>query len=91
MPQKFKKSADNLPSELTRHQKVGVFVDAQNMYHSARNLYSKKVNFAEILKSAVSGRRLIRAFAYVVRTKTGEEKPFFEAKAPGFRIPGSGF
>jgi uncharacterized LabA/DUF88 family protein len=28
---------------------------------------------------AVSERSLIRAFAYVVRTKTGEEKPFFEA------------
>jgi len=49
------------------------------MYHSAKNLYGKKVNFAEILKAAVSERKLIRAFAYVVRTKTGEEKPFFEA------------
>ena len=29
--------------------------------------------------SAVGERQLIRAFAYVVRTKTGEEKPFFEA------------
>jgi uncharacterized protein (TIGR00288 family) len=49
------------------------------MYHSAKNLYQAKVNFAEILKEAISGRKLIRAFAYVVRTKTGEEKPFFEA------------
>ena len=54
-------------------------IDVQNMYHSAKNLYGKKVNFAEILKAAVSERKLIRAFAYVVRTKTGEEKPFFEA------------
>ena len=54
-------------------------IDVQNMYHSAKNLYRAKANFAEILKSAVSERRLIRAFAYVVRTKTGEEKPFFDA------------
>ena len=54
-------------------------IDVQNMYHSAKNLYKAKVNFAEILKLAVGGRKLIRAFAYVVRTKTGEEKPFFEA------------
>ena len=62
-----------------KEQRVAVFIDVQNMYHSAKNLYQAKVNFAEILKLAVSGRKLIRAFAYVVRTKTGEEKPFFEA------------
>jgi len=60
-------------------QRVGVLIDVQNLYHSAKNLYGAKVNFREILKSAVSGRNLIRAFAYVVRTKTGEEKSFFDA------------
>lgn len=58
---------------------MAILIDVQNMYHSAKNLYKAKVNFAEILRLAVSGRQLIRAFAYVVRTKTGEEKPFFEA------------
>ncbi len=60
-------------------QRVAVLIDVQNLYHSAKNLYQSRVNFQEILKSSVSGRNLIRAFAYVVRTKTGEEKPFFEA------------
>ncbi len=60
-------------------QRVGVLIDVQNMYHSAKNLYSARVNFQEILKLAVSGRSLIRVFAYVVSTKTGEEKPFFDA------------
>ena len=60
-------------------QRVAVLIDVQNLYHSAKNLYQAKVNFGEILKLAVSKRNLIRAFAYVVRTKTGEEKPFFEA------------
>lgn len=66
---------------LPRHkeQKVAVLIDIQNLYHSAKNLYRAKVNFKEILKLAVGGRRLIRAFGYVVRTKTGEEKPFFGA------------
>ena len=62
-----------------KEQRVVVLIDVQNMYHSAKNLYRAKANFAEILKSAVSERRLIRAFAYVVRTKTVEEKPFFDA------------
>jgi uncharacterized protein (TIGR00288 family) len=60
-------------------QRVGVLIDVQNLYHSAKNLHGARVNFREILKLAISGRNLIRVFAYVVRTKTGEEKPFFEA------------
>lgn len=60
-------------------QRVCVLIDVQNLYHSAKNLYSARVNFGEILKTAVAKRSLIRAFAYVVRTKTGEEKPFFDA------------
>lgn len=62
-----------------KDQRVSVFIDVQNLYHSAKNLYQARVNFREILKVAVAGRRLVRSFAYVVRTKTGEEKPFFDA------------
>ncbi len=60
-------------------QRVGVFIDTQNMYYSARNLFNAHVSFKNIVEAAVADRRLIRAIAYVVRTKTGEEKPFFEA------------
>jgi uncharacterized LabA/DUF88 family protein len=60
-------------------QRVGVFIDVQNMYYSAKNLYDARVNFANILETAVAGRKLIRAIAYVVKTKTGEERTFFEA------------
>jgi len=60
-------------------QRISVFIDAQNLYHSAKNLYQSRVDFREVLKFAVGERTLIRAFAYAVKTKTGEEKPFFEA------------
>lgn len=60
-------------------QRVGVLVDVSNMYHSAKNLYRKRVNFKEVLKEAVAGRKLIRATAYVIRTESEEESPFFEA------------
>lgn len=62
-----------------KEQRVEVLIDVQNLYYSARNLYQSKVNFGEVLKTAVAGRKFIRAFGYVVRTKTGEEKPFFDA------------
>ena len=60
-------------------QSVGIFIDAQNLYHSAKNLYKSKVNFAEILEEAVADRMLIRAVAYVITTESGEESTFFEA------------
>ncbi|MEK9151892.1 MAG: NYN domain-containing protein [Patescibacteria group bacterium] len=61
-----------------KSQRVGVFIDVQNMYYSAKNLYNCKVNFGGILETAVADRQLIRAIAYVVKA-TGEEKPFFDA------------
>jgi len=60
------------------NQKVGVFIDASNMYFSAQNLYHKNVNFKTILKTAVSDRKLIRAFAYVIESDTKKEKEFFK-------------
>lgn len=62
------------------HQRVGIFIDVQNIYHSARNLFQARVNFQELIKTLVSERHLIRAMAYVVKSETalGEES-FFEA------------
>lgn len=60
-------------------QRVAVFIDTQNLYHSAKNLYKSKVNFAGVLDAALGGRKLIRALSYVVNTESGEELPFFEA------------
>jgi len=62
-----------------KEQRVIVLIDVQNLYYSAKNLYRKKVNFGAILKEAISERKLIRAFAYVVKTKSGTEESFFKA------------
>lgn len=62
-------------------QRVAVFIDTQNLYHSAKNIYHARVNFGNVLKDAVAGRRLVRARAYAVTTESGEEKGFFEALA----------
>src|SRR3989338_2792889 len=62
-------------------QRVGVLIDTQNLYHSAKNLYHARVNFGNVLKDCVSGRSLIRARAYVVTTETAEEGAFFDALA----------
>ena len=63
-----------------KEQRVAIFIDAQNLYHSAKHLYDdSRVNFANILADTVADRKLIRAMAYVISTKTGEESSFFEA------------
>ena len=74
---------------MTQHkqQRVGVFVDVQNLYYSARNLYGAKVNFREILREGVKGRRLIRAIAYVIKADVKDEKNFFDALSNmGFEV-----
>lgn len=64
---------------INKEQRVGVFVDVQNLYYSAKNLYNAKVNFAAVLREAVAGRKLVRAIAYVIKADIKEEKSFFDA------------
>jgi len=72
-----------------KEQKVAVFVDVQNMYYSAKNLYSSKVDFGKVLQVAIAGRKLIRAFAYVIKADVGAEKEFFGAlEKIGFEVRG---
>ncbi|MBN2885056.1 NYN domain-containing protein [Patescibacteria group bacterium] len=70
-----------------KEQRVGILVDVANMYHSAKNLYSRRVNFKEILTKAVADRKLIRATAYVIHSESEEETAFFEALSQqGFEV-----
>ncbi len=68
-----------MPGAQHKEQRVAVFVDVQNMYYSAKHLYKAKVNFREILREAVKGRKLVRAIAYVVKADIKYEENFFEA------------
>lgn len=77
------KKVDTIRTE----QRVGVFIDVQNMFYSAKNIYGKKVNFANVLKDVVNKRKLIRAIAYVIKADELKEKTFFEAlRNIGFEV-----
>ncbi|MFH1837885.1 MAG: NYN domain-containing protein [Candidatus Kuenenbacteria bacterium] len=70
-----------------KEQRIGVFVDVQNMYHSAKNLYQARVNFDKILEIAIAERKLIRAIAYVIKSQAIEEQGFFDAlQKQGFEL-----
>ncbi len=60
-------------------QRVGIFIDTQNIYHSAKNIHHAKANFGAIVKDALDGRVLVRAIAYVASTESGDEGAFFDA------------
>ena len=70
-----------------KEQRIGIFVDVQNMYYSAKYLHKAKANFKAILKEAVRGRQLIRAIAYVIKADVKDETNFFEAlKGFGYEV-----
>ncbi len=63
-----------------KDQRVGIFIDIQNLYHSSKHLYGARVNYRELIKELVAGRQLIRAIGYVVKSETAlGEASFFEA------------
>jgi uncharacterized LabA/DUF88 family protein len=58
-----------------KSERVGVFVDVQNVYYAARKLKGK-LDFDALLRAAVKERRLIRATAYVVESKETDQSQF---------------
>ncbi len=66
--------------------RVGILIDVQNIYHSAKHLHGSRVNFRELIRMAVGDRFLVRALAYVVKSEgivpdaeVRGEASFFEA------------
>ncbi|HVO28625.1 MAG TPA: NYN domain-containing protein [Candidatus Paceibacterota bacterium] len=68
------------------NQRVGIFVDVQNLYHSAKNLYHGRVNYTELMKHLVGDRQLIRAMAYVVKSEGVEPQHFDRQHAGAARV-----
>src|SRR3989344_3716286 len=54
-------------------QRIAIFIDVQNLYHSAKNIFKARVNFENLIKTAIHDRQLVRIFAYVVKSETGED------------------
>lgn len=68
-------------------QRVGVFVDVQNLFYSARALHHGKMNFKKLLETIVGGRELTRAIAYIVQKQDSDQSGFVDAlKRLGYEI-----
>lgn len=60
------------------NQRLGVFVDVQNLFYSARALHHSKMNFKKLLEYIVHGRKLTRAIAYIVQKTDVNQSSFIE-------------
>ena len=54
-------------------ERVAVFVDGANLYHSIKNYYKGVLDYARLLSAAVGDRKLLRATFYIVEKQETEE------------------
>lgn len=68
-------------------QRVGIFLDTANIYHSVKHLHKGNVNFLKLIKLLVNDRVLIRATAYTISADPNKEKDFLIAlEKSGFKV-----
>ena len=65
-------------AKYSRYQRVGVFVDVQNMFYSAKSIKNSKLDFSKLMTKAVRGRQLIRAISYVVDAPDVDQTQFID-------------
>lgn len=70
MSEQFQASAFEWPE-----QRVALFVDTQNLYHSARENAGRNVDYETLLQAAGRGRRMVQANAYAVE-REGDSTAF---------------
>lgn len=72
---------------LSDRVRVGVFVDVQNMFYSAREYYGGKLDFEKFLAYAVRGRDLVLAVAYLVQAEDVDQSAFISVlEHMGFKV-----
>ncbi|HZI95525.1 MAG TPA: NYN domain-containing protein [Patescibacteria group bacterium] len=63
------------PAGVQEQDRVGLFVDVQNMYYAARQL-NARLDFGALMAAASRQRRLVRAIAYVVQNRDIDQSGF---------------
>ncbi len=54
-------------------EKVAVFIDGANLYHSIKSYYKGILDYGVLLDAAVEGRKLLRATFYIVEKQEADE------------------
>ena len=68
-------------------QRLGIFVDVQNMFYSAKALHQSKIDYSKLLQEIITNRDPVRAIAYVVHKVDVDQSSFTDAlKRLGYEI-----
>ncbi|CAA9444880.1 MAG: hypothetical protein AVDCRST_MAG28-600 [uncultured Rubrobacteraceae bacterium] len=67
------RSAVGTLGRLDAMEKVAVFVDGANLYHSIKSYYKGILDYGVLLDAAVGGRKLLRATFYIVEKQEPDE------------------
>jgi uncharacterized LabA/DUF88 family protein len=65
-------------------EKVAVFVDGANLYHSIKSYYKGILDYGVLLEAAVGNRKLLRATFYIVEKQEADENPGGSSGARSF-------
>jgi len=74
-------TGSNPPGHMARTfpQRLGILVDVQNMFYSAKLLHQSKVDYGRLLREITGTRHLVRAIAYIVHKPDVNQAGFHEA------------
>ena len=56
-----------LDNRNTPDERIGIFVDIQNVYYGAMDNFKRKIDFKKLTESMIKGRKLVSSNAYVVK------------------------
>lgn len=59
-------------------QRCAVLVDVQNMFYSAKHIFSGKINYDHLLEATSRRRLVVRAIAYAVKTPEIDQDKFLK-------------
>ena len=76
-----------MPHNQPFEQRVGIFIDVQNMFYAAKHLYGSKLNFTRLLDYVSRGRPLTRAISYIIKTPEIDQSNFITMlRSNGYEI-----
>lgn len=80
----LRRRMEDIPTGKVR---VGIFVDVQNMFYAAKKLDGARLDYESMLDRIVSGRRLIKAVAYIVESSEIDQSGFISVlEKKGYQV-----
>jgi uncharacterized LabA/DUF88 family protein len=67
-------------------QRMGIFVDVQNMFYSAYDCFRGRLNYKKLLDFVAGDRQLVRALAYAMRDGNNQNPFFTMLREVGFEL-----